>query len=160
MEHSISRENWLAYWKVELPLVNMGDAVARSKPAAVSTARNWIVTQLRRMAINVGHFTHHGARPTCLRTALWSATGGRRVTAFGQKLSFAATTDVPDYRRFRLPRHSARDNGVQYMDYVQMRAIGLYLANLPGAPTVVEVGAYTAPMPASSARSYRRRAAE
>jgi FkbM family methyltransferase len=71
----------------------------------------------------------------------WSISGGRRITAFGERFLVTANTIFPSYRKFPLPKGSCLSEMVRYTDFVQLHSVCNLVTELQ-KPTIIDIGAY------------------
>lgn len=72
----------------------------------------------------------------------WLISGGRRITAFGEKFLLAGNSVFPHYRKLRLPKGGYGSDIVRYCDFVQIHAMCKYVAGLSEKPLLIDIGAY------------------
>lgn len=73
---------------------------------------------------------------------LWTITGGRKVTVFGQSISLFPVTVFPSYRNLRLPRGDAVSQIVRYADFVQMHSMVRHVSQIKHPAAIIDIGAH------------------
>jgi FkbM family methyltransferase len=71
----------------------------------------------------------------------WGISGGRRITAFGERFLVTPNTIFPSYRKFPLPKEGCVSEMVRYTDFVQLHSLCNLVAELD-KPTVIDIGAH------------------